>query len=272
MSDVILAVLGRPEAAPALLSAAACLASLMGGARLNVLAVHEPIHVNALAAEALVMEADSILARRHGGEKRVAALRAAFDSWKGEAGEAAVAAHWFEAEGSVATVIGERGRRADILVAEQPPEHDGTSRQAFQAALFGTGRPVLMVPPGEPSSFGRAIAIAWRDEKQAARAVIPALRWLAGAAQVHVLVGLHDSRMPLAMPRVFVEHGIPAELHVLPVRPGPFGRTLLAKAHELGADLLVMGAYAHSPLREMILGGVTRYMLAHADLPVLMRH
>jgi nucleotide-binding universal stress UspA family protein len=47
---------------------------------------------------------------------------------------------------------------------------------------------------------------------------------------------------------------------------------LLDKAHDLSADLMVMGAYAHSPLRELVLGGVTRHMLAHADLPVLMRH
>ena len=51
-----------------------------------------------------------------------------------------------------------------------------------------------------------------------------------------------------------------------------FGQALLNKAHELGADMLVMGAYAHSPLREALLGGVMRHMLAHADLPVLMRH
>jgi nucleotide-binding universal stress UspA family protein len=59
---------------------------------------------------------------------------------------------------------------------------------------------------------------------------------------------------------------------VLPLGSGPFGQTLLHKAHELGADLLVMGAHAHSPLRELILGGVTRFMLGHADLPVLLRH
>ena len=59
---------------------------------------------------------------------------------------------------------------------------------------------------------------------------------------------------------------------MLPIGPGPFGQALLDKVRELGADLLVMGAYAHSPLREALLGGVTRHMLAHADLPVLMRH
>jgi nucleotide-binding universal stress UspA family protein len=59
---------------------------------------------------------------------------------------------------------------------------------------------------------------------------------------------------------------------VLPIGSEPFGETLLRKVRELGADMLVMGAYAHSPLRELILGGVTRYVLEHADVPVLMRH
>ena len=59
---------------------------------------------------------------------------------------------------------------------------------------------------------------------------------------------------------------------MLPIGCGPFGQTLLDEAHRVAADLLVMGAYAHSPLRELLLGGVTRYMLTHADLPILMRH
>jgi nucleotide-binding universal stress UspA family protein len=69
-----------------------------------------------------------------------------------------------------------------------------------------------------------------------------------------------------------VEHGIEAELQIIPIGEEPFGGTLLARAHAVGADMLVTGAYAHSPLRELILGGVTRYLIAHADLPVLMRH
>jgi nucleotide-binding universal stress UspA family protein len=61
-------------------------------------------------------------------------------------------------------------------------------------------------------------------------------------------------------------------LHTLPVRTGGLGAALLARAHELGADMLVLGAYQHSPLREFLLGGVTRHMLTHADLPMLLRH
>ena len=69
----------------------------------------------------------------------------------------------------------------------------------------------------------------------------------------------------LAMPAILSEHGVNAELHVLPIGSGAFGATLLIKAHELGADMLMMGAYVHSPLRQLLFGGVTRYMLSHAD-------
>jgi nucleotide-binding universal stress UspA family protein len=102
--------------------------------------------------------------------------------------------------------------------------------------------------------------------------VLPALRWLAGAEQVHVLVGLRDTTHIPEVPPILQERGLTAKLHVLPVRPAPFGQTLLGAAHRFCADLLVMGAYAHSPLRELVFGGVTRHMLAHADLPVFMRH
>ena len=74
------------------------------------------------------------------------------------------------------------------------------------------------------------------------------------------------------MPAILAEHDVNAELHIIPIGAGAFGATLLGKAHELGADMLMMGAYEHNPLREFLLGGVTRYMLDHTDLPVLMRH
>jgi nucleotide-binding universal stress UspA family protein len=269
MADVVLVVLRRPEMASALLHAAQRITNLMGGAQLSGLAVREPIQVSALAAEALIEEAQSVLRARQQEHQRVAALRATFESWVRDTG---TDARWIEEEGSAHTIIGERGSRADLIVAGQPLEDDRLARQAFSAALFGTDRPVLMVPSTDVHEFGHRVAIAWRDEKRAVRAVIPALRWLSGAEQVHVLIGVRDGAREVGVPRVLLEHGITPELHALKIGSEPFGRPLLDAAHRLSADLLVMGAYAHSPLREVILGGVTRYMLDHADLPVLMRH
>jgi nucleotide-binding universal stress UspA family protein len=269
MADVVLVVLRRPETAAILLQAAQQIAILMGDARLNVLAVREPIHVSALAAEALIEEAESVVRARQQEQQRVTALRTTFESW---VHDAAADARWSEAEGSAPAIIGERGSRADLIVAGQPLEDDRLARQVFSAALFGTDRPVLLVPPGSTAAFGLRVAIAWRDEKRAVKTVIPVLRWLAGAEQVHVLAGVRHGAPAPGMPQVLLEHGISAELHMLPIGSEPFGQTLLDAVHRLSADLLVMGAYAHSPLRELILGGVTRYMLDHADLPVLMRH
>jgi nucleotide-binding universal stress UspA family protein len=89
---------------------------------------------------------------------------------------------------------------------------------------------------------------------------------------VHVLAGQRPGARPPALPEILSEHAIAARLHVLPVGRGVFGGLLLAQAHALGADLLVMGAYTHNFWRELLLGGVTSHMMAHADLPVLMRH
>ena len=151
-------------------------------------------------------------------------------------------------------------------------DDDEPTQHGFQAALFRTERPILVVPAGPSAPFGRCVAIAWREDSRTVKAVIPALRFLAGAEQVHLLAGVRNGATSPSVPAVFQDHGIAARLHVLRIDAAPFGRTLLEKLHELGADMLVMGAYAHSPLREMIFGGVTQYMIEHADVPVLMRH
>ena len=91
---------------------------------------------------------------------------------------------------------------------------------------------------------------------------------LAKAQAVHVLCAKAGEAV---VPAILEEHGIPAQAHAVEGH-GPVGEQLLRKAHELGADLIVMGAYAHGEWREALLGGVTRTMLEHADLPILMRH
>src|SRR5262249_7408198 len=142
--------------AAALLQAGQRIATLMDGARLNVLAVREAIHFAGLAAEALIEEAASVVRSTAQEQERVAA-RATFERWSGETG---ADAHWIEAEGRAAAIIGERGSRADLIVSGQPREDDRLARQSFSAALFGTDRPVLLVPSESPASFGRRVAIA----------------------------------------------------------------------------------------------------------------
>lgn len=273
MSGVILAVPEHPEHAATLLAAAECLAQLTHAARINVLAIRTP-------PEATVMVSEEILTREEAArirsieQHRAAELKKTFVTWSaGLTARSPIAVEWSDIEGNAGDLVDEWGRRADFIVLERPagswlhPDHGGLS-----AALFATDRPVLIVPPDAPVPYGRRIAIAWRDDKRAVKAVIPLLRCLTGAEEVHVLTGVRPGEPAPAIPPVLLEHGIPAQLHVLPITHGSFGEALLDAAHRLSVDLLVMGAYAHSPLRELILGGVTRTMLDHADIPVLMRH
>jgi nucleotide-binding universal stress UspA family protein len=273
MPDVILAVLGRQELARGVLDAAQCMAARVGHASVVVLAVAASPPANPLAAESLMAEVGDVAASRELDRKRIASLKANCDAWASDARQAGVSAQWSEVEGAASIVIEQRGRRADLIVVARPlGDDDEPTRHGFQAALLCTERPILVVPPGPSAPFGRCVAIAWRDDGRTVKAVIPALRLLTGAEQVHLLTGTRTGTAPPSVPEVFQDHGIAAHLHVLPIGDAPFGRTLLDKLHELGADMLVMGAYAHSPMREMIFGGVTRYMIEHADVPVLMRH
>jgi nucleotide-binding universal stress UspA family protein len=184
------------------------------------------------------------------------------------------------ADEDIGAAVEARGSRADFLVVGQPQADDATPhRRAFRAALLATERPVLMVPAAAPADgtgtaalFGERVGIAWRDDARAVKAVMPALRLLTAARAVHLLTGLRPGVPAPAKPAVLAEHGIEAEFHQLAIGAEPFGKTLLARLAELQADLLIMGAYAHNPLHEALLGGLTRYMVANATLPVLFRH
>jgi nucleotide-binding universal stress UspA family protein len=275
MPETILLLLRAPHEIDSLLGAGVRLAAHMGGARINVLAIRETVQLTPGGATTLFGRAEALVEAQGEEWQRISALRESFGTWATASGSHADA-HWFEAEGDTTDVVAEWGRRADAIVVAKPSHEDVVGRHAFRIALFGTDRPILMVPPRAPpaslASFGRRIAIAWREEKQSLRAVLPALRWLVRAEQIHVLIGSHHGATRLGPPAVFLEHGLTASVHVLPMRPAPFGQTLLEAARSLSTDLLIMGAYAHSPLGELVLGGVTRYVRDHSDLPVLMRH
>ncbi len=250
MAEVILVVLQRTAAAPALLTAAERLAELAGGAHLSVLAA---------AAESIPQ------------------LRAAFARWQARPRPEPLPVRWHEAPGEPEAAIVARGSRADLIVAARPRDDDSPAVQVgFRAALLQSDRPVLVVPPEDVfrdalRTFGRRVAIAWREDVHTTRVVLPALRYVAAAEAVFVLAGMRPGRPIPAMPALLAERRVAAEMHLLPIGPGGLGEDLIDKVHELHADLLVMGAFAHTRLHDLVYGGVTRHVLACADLPVLMR-
>ena len=146
-----------------------------------------------------------------------------------------------------------------------------------ESALFDSGRPVLLVPPSSSGQgpLGETIVVAWNGSSETARAVSFAMPFLVGARRIVVLTvegavveGPGGDRIAATL-RL---HGVDATALTRAADHGAPGETILATARELGADLLVKGAYTQSRIRELIFGGATRHILEHADLPVLMAH
>jgi nucleotide-binding universal stress UspA family protein len=274
MSGVILVVPDRPETAPRLLAGAARLAEITGSGRINVLAIRTPPLSTIIPSEE-ILTAEQELRIRYEERQRADALRLIFDDWSHAVSASNLATGWADIEGLADQLVDEWGRRADFIALKRPIDHQlDQERRAIHAALFDSGRPVLVIPQETPPlPFGQRIAVAWRDDGRTIKAMLSGLRCAAKAEEIHVLAGTRDTAKPPRLPEILSEHGIPAELHVLPITgQQAFGEALLRAAHRLNADMLVMGAFARHPARSLILGGVTRHMLAHADLPVLMRH
>ena len=269
MPGVVLAIFDQPEAAPVLLRAAARLADLLGDAVVHALIIRTPPLATILVSEEVLTKRQEDRVRAH-EQARAAALTEIFRDWIRHADHAA---HLSDMEAVAAEVVTTRGSAADFLVIGQSLRHQyGISWQATHPALFETDRPVLIVPSAAGAGFGRRVALAWRDDNRTIRAVLAAMHCFTQLEHLFVLAGQREGAPPPRVPDILVEHSVAAELHILPVGWRLFGETLLEAAHACGADMLVMGAFAHDPVRRLILGGVTRYMLAHADLPLLMRH
>jgi nucleotide-binding universal stress UspA family protein len=274
MSGVILALLERPAAAGAVLDAARRTAKLMGATRINVLATRAP-PIDILSAAEGFMTLPDDAPDREAEDSRIGALHDAFQVWASANRDGTVAAEWVKLEGWADQLIDDWGDRADLIVLQRPgtPASD-PERRAVHAALFDTGRPVLVVPQSAGlETFGQRVVVAWRDDARTLNAVLGALRWLSGASEMHVICGTKRWEAAPELPAIFAEHGVTAQLHVMPMSgQKAFGEALLSRAHELAADLIVLGAFAHPMLFGPLLGGVTKHMLANADMPVLMRY
>ena len=191
------------------------------------------------------------------------------------AGQQSPTAQWLRQTGDEAYWVREYGRAADLLVIGHPNDDQGISIDTIEAALVGTGRPVLIVPAAPLASLPETIVIAWKAAPEAARAVTAAMPLLSKAKRVLIVTvaeeqGLSDEEAARLMTSLSW-HGLNASTrHLRPERLGA-ADTLLAAAAEENA-LVVMGAYGHSRLREWVFGGFTEHVLHRAAVPVLMMH
>lgn len=186
------------------------------------------------------------------------------------------AARWMEITGRRDEVVAERGRLADLVVFSSAAAHPGAEQHAvLEMTMLGAGRPILLAPAEWTHGVGHRIAIAWNGRMEAARALALAMPLVEAANEVVVLTadtGRTRYEMSEGLAGYLRWHGADCERHRVAVENEPVGAALLRAARKSGADLLVMGGYGRSRLTEFVFGGVTRHMLGHADLPVLMAH
>ena len=192
-----------------------------------------------------------------------------------DAGRASVA--WIEDTGREEETVARRGRLTGLIVLPRPtPESDVGTTMTLNAALFETGRPVLVVPPGYGGgAIGTKIAISWNGSKEAARAIAGAANFIECSKEVTVITAVGEAPAAPEVPEMITYlgwHGIRASTHNLKASGRIEGEVLFKDCAQIGADLVVMGAYTRNRLRQMILGGVTRYALEHAEVPLLMAH
>ncbi|MEQ9491835.1 MAG: universal stress protein [Alphaproteobacteria bacterium] len=186
---------------------------------------------------------------------------------------------WNHAAGPVADTIARIGRCSDLVVIGQEDEDIDvvTYRDAPDDIVFSAGRPVLVVPyTGIAGSMGENILVAWDHSRESARAVADAMPFLERAKSVSV-VSVDPKHSEGDVPgadiaRYLSEHGIDVTVNRFTDKELAVDDVLLNQVADSGADMLVMGAYGHSRLREMVLGGVTRHILDHMTVPVLMSH
>lgn len=172
--------------------------------------------------------------------------------------------------------VGSYGRIFDLTVLGRPSSERGAPRMATaEAALFESGRPVLLAPPAShtPRTVGDTIVIAWNQSMETARAARGAHLMMLRAKKVFVLTikeWIVDGPTGEQMAERLRNHGIQAEAVNRSARGLSQGEAILEQAGALEADLLIKGAYTSSRLRQMIFGGATSHILAKATLPVLM--
>ena len=173
--------------------------------------------------------------------------------------------------------VGSHGRAFDVTVVSRPDlETTGPLNRVIEAALFESGRPVLLTPPDAPKQIATNIMIHWNGSTEQARVNAFAMPLLRLAKRVTVLTVIGGQEVPGPsvdqILRQLKYNDIVAEPVTVKLEGRSTGEAVLSAARARDCDLLIKGAFTRNRLRQMIFGGATSYIMEHADLPVLMAH
>jgi nucleotide-binding universal stress UspA family protein len=178
--------------------------------------------------------------------------------------------------GPIEATIQEAAVEHDVVVFHRGDGSEVEAPRSFstvKSALQNCGRPLLILPQNLPPPFATKVAIAWNGSIQGAHAVSAALPILTRASSVHILTIATEktaAEQAVKLRTYLGWHGTPSEVHTSERTADPVGATLLSMAEASQADLLVLGGYTHSRIRENILGGVTHHVLRQARVPVFL--
>jgi nucleotide-binding universal stress UspA family protein len=184
---------------------------------------------------------------------------------------------WLDDAPEGESFVGSYGRVFDITVLSRPDANTiGLHNRAIESGLFESGRPILLSPPSPPKDIATNIMVHWNCSTEQARATAFAMPLLQEAQRVTVLTVSGGQAVPGPSADQLLKHlqrnGIAAKPMTVGLEGKNTGEAILRACKAEGCDLLVKGAFTQSRLRQMIFGGATSHILAHAELPVLMAH
>lgn len=197
--------------------------------------------------------------------------------------EIGVEGEWREAKGPALDVLSMHARYIDLAVMGQTDTDDEESleNQGFaEEVILNAGRPVLMIPyAGSFNKIGQKIMVAWNGSRESTRAVADAMPFLVKAKEVLVMVANpskgtqgHGDVPGADICLHLARHGVKAVAQHVVARDIDVGNLLLSRASDEDIDMIVMGAYGRSRLRELVLGGATNHIMAHMTVPILFSH
>lgn len=187
---------------------------------------------------------------------------------------AAPGAFWLEKIGSPDKVLSNMGPVSDLIIVSRPAAKGGKLARLFlQAALMNTARPVMILPQSKKPSIGRRISIAWNQSPAAAQAATAAIPLLRHAEKVNIIIsGAETGVGPKSTQLATYLRSWGIKSQRVKARGEGDAKALLEAFQDTESDLLVMGAYSRSRLRQRVFGGVTEFMLHRANIPVVMLH
>jgi nucleotide-binding universal stress UspA family protein len=224
------------------------------------------------------LPANFIRAQQAEAREQAESVATAFDEATRRAGVSAETRRIETDVGDVPTQFAHIARRFDLSVIgqfERDRDHR-TTNIVLEAALFESGRPVLIVPFIQKDRLKLDhVMVCWDGSRAAARAAADAMPFLTRSGTTSIVVADTQSAKSLSGTDIathLTRHGVNATIECIPVSKTDVSNAILSYAADTGADLIVMGGYGHSRLREFILGGTTRGMLASMTKPTLMSH